>query len=406
MNVDIAKIWEDLALEDGGTIVYVVIDGVSGLPDPEQGGTELQVACTPNLDRLAKEASCGLLEVVGPGITPGSGPGHMALFGYDPLRYHIGRGVLSALGIDFDLREGDVAARVNFATVDSEGKVVDRRAGRIGSDTNRRLCSKIREGITLNDVSSFFLETVSEHRAVLILRGPGLEGNLHDTDPQQTGMLPLDPEPLDEESEKTAALVRSFIDQARDILSDENQANMILLRGFQRYEVFPSLKKRFCLQGLCIAEYPMYRGLSRLIGMEIAGPPKDLDSSFDTLKNRYGDGHSFYFLHIKKTDSSGEDGDFDRKVQAIEKVDQLMPVIANLNPDVLVVTADHSTPAVMAAHSWHPVPAMIRSQIARGDEVDRFDEYACSRGVLGMRPGIHLMGLALAHAGRLSKYGA
>jgi len=406
MTADIAEIWENLILDHGGSIVYVVIDGVGGLPNPELGGTELQIAHTPNLNHLAKESSCGLLEVVGPGITPGSGPGHMALFGYDPLRYQLGRGVLSALGINFDLQEGDVAARVNFATLDSQGRIADRRAGRIDSDTNRRLCKKIKEGISLTHDTSFFLETVSEHRAVFILRGSGLESNLHDTDPQQVGMPPLDAEPLDETSQKTADLVRSFTAQAREILSQENKANMILLRGFQRYETFPSLKHRFGLKGLCIAEYPMYRGLSRLIGMEIAGPPKDMASSFDMLKDRYGDHHSFYFLHVKKTDSTGEDGDFDRKVQAIENVDQLMPIVMNLNPDVLVVTADHSTPARMAVHSWHPVPVMINSKLARRDEVNAFDEYACSRGMLGLRPGIHLIGLALAHAGRLAKYGA
>ncbi len=406
--MDITEVWEHLALQHGGTIVYMIIDGVGGLPDLERGGTELQVAHTPNLDQLARESSCGLLELVGPGITPGSGPGHLALFGYDPLSYEVGRGVLSALGINFDLREGDVAARVNFATVDRQGKVVDRRAGRIDSGTNRRLCKKIREGVNLNYDGAFFLETVSEHRAVMVLRGPGLGGKLRDTDPQQTGMVPLEAEPQNEESGngKTADIVRSFTEQVREILADEVKANMVLLRGFQRYEPFPSLKKRFGLKGLCIAEYPMYRGMSRLIGMEVAGPPGDMDSSFHTLKARYGDGHDLYFLHIKKTDSTGEDGDFRGKVEAIESVDRLVPMAMDLKPDVLVVTADHSTPVCMGVHTWHPVPVLIHSKFARRDEVDAFDEYACSRGALGLRPGIHLMGLALAHAGRLAKYGA
>lgn len=402
--MDITKVWENLALPEGGTIVYVVLDGVGGLPDPKRGGTELQVAQTPRLDQLAAESACGLLEIVGPGITPGSGPGHLALFGYDPLQYNPGRGVLSALGIDFELKEGDVAARVNFATVDNNGRVTDRRAGRIDTKTNERLCKQIREKVKL-DVD-FFFQTVSEHRAVFVLRQDGLGGHVADTDPQKTGVPPADPEALSEDSQKTAQVIQSFLEQTRKILSDEKKANMILLRGFEKYSPFPSLKERFGLTGICIAEYPMYRGVSRLIGLDIAEVPKGLEESFRTLEDLFGDDHDFYFLHVKKTDSTGEDADFDRKVEVIEAVDHLMPMAANLMPDVLVVTADHSTPAQMGGHSWHPVPVMLRSRMARVDPVGSFDEFACSQGSLGIRAGTHIMGMALAHAGRLKKYGA
>ena len=403
--MDITRVWEDLSLSEGGTIVYVVLDGLGGLPR-KPGGTELEEARTLNLDRLAKESACGLLETVGPGMTPGSGPGHLALFGCDPLRHPLGRGILSALGIDFELREGDVAARVNFATADEAGRVTDRRAGRIDSEMNRRLCRKIREEVTLDFEGSYFLETVSEHRAVFVLRGPDLGGALRDTDPQDTGKRPLEPEALDEGSRKTAGLVRSFLEKTGPVLACEKRANAILLRGFDRYSPFKGLEARFGLRGLCVAEYPMYRGISRLLGMDIAPPPEGIEGSVESLETHFGKDHDFYFLHIKKTDSSGEDGDFDEKVRVIEKMDKLMPRVRELEPEVLVVTADHSTPAVMGKHSWHPVPLMIRSRFARVDAVEAFHEEACLRGSLGLRPGLHLMGLALAHAGRLKKYGA
>lgn len=407
MNIpaEIAELWSSLATPRGGKIVYVVLDGVGGLPDKERGGTELQVAKTPNLDKLAKRSSCGLLEVVAPGVTPGSGPGHLTLFGYHPLKYRLGRGVLSSLGIDFDLQEGDIAARANFATIDGEGKISDRRAGRIATELNQRLCQKIRDRVHLDFDGEFFFETVSEHRAVLVLRGEGLGGDLPDTDPQSTGIPPQQLQTNSEASAKTAKLINSFIEQVKDTLADELPANMVLLRGFEKYHPLPSLRDRFKLKGVCIADYPMYRGVSRLLGMEVLSPPGGMEKRFEALTNCYGD-YDFYFLHVKKTDSYGEDADFDHKVQIIEELDRLMPQVTALEPDVLVVTADHSTPAVMGRHSWHPVPVMLAAATAKIDSVSSFDEYACIQGSLGTRPGVHLMGLALANAGRLKKFGA
>lgn len=404
--MDITTVWEQLIRHEGGKIIYLILDGVGGLPVREKGGTELQVANIPHLDQLAKNSSCGLLEVVGPGITPGSGPGHLALFGYDPLKYRLGRGILSALGIGFALQTGDVAARVNFATIDAQGNITDRRAGRISTQTNRALCEKIRKRVTLNFEGEYFLETVSEHRAVFMLRGPGLSGDLSDTDPQRTGLPPADPQARSEEGRRTADLVRSFVEQAREILSAEEQANMILLRGFDSYHPYPSLKDRFGLQGVCLADYPMYRGVSRLLGLDILPSPGNLEERFRQLQACYREKYDFYFLHVKHTDSHGEDRNFDAKVAVLEAVDTLIPHIINVQPDVLVVTADHSTPASMGMHSWHPVPVMISAQTARSGDVESFDEYACARGSLGLRPTLHLMGLALAHAGRLQKYGA
>jgi 2,3-bisphosphoglycerate-independent phosphoglycerate mutase len=268
------------------------------------------------------------------------------------------------------------------------------------------LCKQIREAVKLDYEGSFFLETVSEHRAVVVLRGGNLGSKVRDTEPPRIGVPPLEPRALDEDSKRTASLAQSFVDQARDILSDQERANMVLLRGFDTYAPLASLESRFGLRGVCIAEYPMYRGIGRLLGMRIEPPPEDIEAAFQCLRARYGDDYDFFYLHIKQTDSSGEDGDFEKKVKVIERVDRLMPMLMDLKPDVLVVTADHSTPVCMRSHSWHPVPLMIHSRVARIDEVDAFDEYACMRGALGIRPGLHLMGLALAHAGRLMKYGA
>ncbi len=408
MNIpaDITELWEDLAMPQGGKIVYVVLDGVGGLPDRERGGTELQVANTPNLDKLAEQSSCGLLEIVAPGVTPGSGPGHLTLFGYHPLKYRLGRGVLSSLGINFALQEGDVAARANFATMDDEGNISDRRAGRIATDLNQCLCQKIRDKVKLDFDGEFFFETVSEHRAVLVLRGENLGGDLPDTDPQRTGVAPNPPQANSAESEKTALLVNSFIEQVKEVLRDEAPANMVLLRGFEKYHPLPSLFDRFKLKGVCIADYPMYRGVSRLLGMEVLSPPGGMEKRFQALADCYGEEYDFYFLHVKKTDSYGEDADFDHKVELIEEVDGLIPQVTALEPDVLVVTADHSTPAIMGRHSWHPVPVMLAAATAKIDPVSSFDEYACIHGSLGTRPGTHLMGLALANAGRLRKFGA
>lgn len=403
--MDISETWEELA-QQGGRIVYLVLDGGGGLPHPPHGRSALQAAQTPNLDRLAQAGSCGLLELVGPGITPGSGPGHLALFGYDPLRHRIGRGVLSALGIDFPLQPGDLAARVNFATLDADGVITDRRAGRIESALNEHLCRQIRDGLDLDFGGEVFLETVSGHRAALVLRGPALEDTVSDTDPQRTGVAPPPAQATQTKGEPAAQLLNAIVEQAGRILAGRDAANGLLLRGIERFEPLPSLEQRFGLRGLCLARYPMYRGLSRLLGMDLIDPPADFGAAVAALEAHYDDGHGLYFLHIKETDKAGEDGDFDAKVAALEAADRELDTLLEMQPEVLVVTADHSTPALMGAHSWHPVPVVVHSPCARRDSVERFDEAACTAGLLGLRPGVHLMGLALANAGRLRKFGA
>jgi 2,3-bisphosphoglycerate-independent phosphoglycerate mutase len=385
-------------------IVLMVLDGLGGLPSERGGATELESAETPVLDRLATDGICGLHQPVGTGITPGSGPSHLALFGYDPLRYDVGRGVLSALGIDFDLGRNDVAARGNFCTLDDQGRVVDRRAGRIPTEVNRDLCERLRE-IELPGVE-LFVETVKEYRLLLVLRGEGLSGELADTDPQETGEQPLYPEPLSAEAEKTASLVTEFLDQARRILTDHHPANMVLLRGFSKPPEWPSSEQVFGLRAAAIAAYPMYRGVAKLVGMDVLAGGLSVEEELQTLETHWDD-YDYFFLHVKPTDSAGEDGDFGRKVQLIEEVDAQIPRLLKLEPDVLVVTGDHSTPSLLKYHSWHPVPVLLWSKYCRADSVNRFGERACMGGGLGPRiPAVDLMPLAMANALRLQKFGA
>jgi len=388
----------------GKKIVLFVMDGLGGLPHPETGLTELESARTPNLDALAGRSSLGALIPVGHGITPGSGPGHLSLFGYDPAEYLIGRGALSALGVGFDLRAGDLAARLNLATLDEEGRILDRRAGRPTDEVGRRVVEKARAGLVPPDGVEVFLDHEKEHRAVLILRGQGLEAELSDTDPQETGVPPLPVGALEPGSEKSAALMQGVLDQIRELLKDEPVVNGVLARGFAAYEGYPGFQDRYGLKAVAIAQYPMYRGVARLVGMDVRDIPADPTQLVDLLRDRF-DEYDFFFLHFKYTDSRGEDGDFQGKVEAIESVDALIPGILGLNPEVLIVTGDHSTPANLAAHSWHSVPTLIASPWARPTGVS-FGESECRKGDLGTFEGKHLMSLALAHAGRLAKFGA
>lgn len=396
---------QTLARDADSKVVLLVMDGLGGLPLEAGGPTELEAARTPNLDRLAAEGMSGLHVAVGAGITPGSGPAHLGLFGYDPLRYDVGRGVLSALGIGFDLAPPDVAARGNFCTVNEDGLVVDRRAGRLDTDTNRRLSERLRQ-VDLPGVE-LFVEPEKDYRFVLVLRGDGLSGEVDDTDPQRTGRAPLRPAALTDGARRTAELVGTFVTEARRILGDEDRGNMVLLRGFSQLPDWPRFPKVFGVRAAAVAAYPMYRGAGRLVGMDVVDAGESWESELAALERCWGD-HDFFFLHFKKTDSAGEDGDFDRKVALIEEVDATIPRILDLDPDVLVVTGDHSTPPAMKTHSWHPVPVLLWApDTVRPDLVERFGERPCLAGALGPRiPAPQLMPLAFAHAGRLEKFGA
>jgi 2,3-bisphosphoglycerate-independent phosphoglycerate mutase len=392
-----------LAKQETAKILLVVMDGLGGLPSLLTGRTELETARTPHMDALAEKGICGL-HTLGPGITPGSGPGHLGLFGYDPFEYQVGRGVLSALGIDFDLHKGDVAARGNFCTVDADGVITDRRAGRLATEKNQELCTLLRE-IELPGVE-LFVETVKDYRFLLVLRGKGLSGEVEDTDPQEVGQKPLQPVARSKEALKTAKLVGQFVDRAMEILKDHHPANMVLTRGFSMHPDWPTMQQAYGLNPAVIAVYPMYRGVAKLVGMQVLQTGATLEEEIETLE-KYWNERDFFFLHVKPTDSAGEDGDFDRKVSIIEEVDRYLPRLLALKPDVILLTGDHSTPATMKFHGWQPVPVVLWSPWCRPDEVKSFGERACIQGGLGPRiPAKHLMPIMLANAHRLEKYGA
>jgi 2,3-bisphosphoglycerate-independent phosphoglycerate mutase len=397
------ELMRDLAIESRSKIVLFVADGLGGLPREPGGPTELEAAATPHLDDLVARNVCGLSIPVAPGITPGSGPGHLGLFGYDPLRYTIGRGVLEALGIDFDLGPDDVAARGNFCTVDEGGKITDRRAGRIGTDVARGLVEKLR-GVRIKG-AEIFVEPVRDYRFVLVIRAPGLGDAIADTDPGTEGVAPHRPRAHDPAAQRTAAILASFIDQAAKILADDRPANMITLRGIAKRPPIPQFGEVYGLRAGAIAVYPMYRGLARLVGMTIHPPGTDLAGQVEALR-RHWDDADFFFVHYKYTDAAGEDGDFARKVARIEEVDAAMPGIMDLAPDVLLVTGDHSTPSALRSHSWHPVPVLLAAKTCRPDAATTFGERACLRGGLGQIEAKYLLPLAMAHAGRLAKFGA
>ena len=400
VDLDILR---DLVIPNTTRIVMIVMDGLGGAPMVEGGPTELEAAHTPNLDALAARSSCGQHDPIGVGITPGSGPSHLALFGYDPIRYQIGRGVLEAVGIEFPLTRQDVASRGNFCSVDERGKVTDRRAGRISTEENRRLCELLRT-IQVPGVQ-VLVETVKDHRFILVLRGEGLCGGVTETDPQQLGLEPFPAEALMPEAHRTAGFVNQFIERTRTVLANERPANMILLRGFSKYPEIPTLTDLYGLRCAAIAVYPMYRGVANLVGMAPLATGPSIADEFETLA-RHLDEYDFFYLHVKKTDSAGEDGDFDRKVAIIEEVDQQIPSLMDMGPDVVIVTGDHSSPAVLRSHSWHPVPLLISSRYARGSSAKVFSETACASGALGRLPAAAIMRIALANALRLTKFGA
>jgi len=400
MDLNLVK---QLAIPSSSKIVMLVSDGLGGLPREVDGRSELEVARLPNLHALAARSLCGLIEMVGPGITPGSGPGHLALFGYDPYTYQIGRGVLEGCGIDLELRPSDVASRGNFCTLDEEGRVVDRRAGRISTETCERLCRKLGQ-IRLEEVE-LIVRPVKEHRLVVVFRGKGLSDALADSDPLVTGQAPLAVMPIRPEAERTAALVNRFLDQTRGVLKDERPANMILLRGFAAPPNLPSFPELFLLRAAAITCYAMYRGLAKLVGMDSLPFSRDLDDELRALSANYHR-YDFFFVHFKGTDRAGEDGDFEGKVAALEELDRHIPAFLELQPDVFIVTGDHSTPAVLKGHSWHPVPFLLWSRSCRPNGVSRFTERDCDAGRGGRMRAVDLMPLAMANALRFKKFGA
>lgn len=401
--MEIQDLVRTLKTTNSSKIVLLVADGLGGLPLEPGGKTELETANTPHLDALAQVGTLGSMIPIKPGITPGSGPGHLGLFGYDPLEHLIGRGVLEAVGVGFAMGRNDVAIRCNFCTLDAQGRITDRRAGRIATEESAPLAIKLRD-VKIPGVE-VFVEPVKEHRFVVVFRAPGLGGKVHDTDPQKTGVPPLDPVPVDDASRKTAEVAKAFYQQAVKILAGHPKANGLTMRGFAAMPNLPTYQEVYGLKAAAIAVYPMYKGLASLVGMEIVGKPNSLDEEIDVLEQHWKD-FDFFFVHFKYTDSRGEDGNFNAKVQMIEQFDAIIPRVRALKPDVLIVTGDHSTPAKMSSHSWHSVPVLLSADLCRTDACQSFGETECLRGGLGQFEAKYLMPLALAHADRLGKYGA
>ena len=399
--IDLAEL-RDCYINTPSKIVLLVVDGLGGLAHPDTGLSELETARLPHLDAMAQESACGLTTPVLPGVAPGSGPGHLALFGYDPLKHIIGRGALEALGIDVELRPGDVAARGNFCTVDAQGLLTDRRAGRIPTELSAPICARI-DRIELEGVQVDVFP-VQDYRFVLRLRGAGLSAAVAETDPQQTGVPALSARALNAGAEHTAGLVNQFVRQAAQLMAEEDRANMLLLRGFAQMPSLPPMGEVYRMNPAAIAAYPMYRGLATVAGMQVIPTGRHFADEVDTLRRNFA-AHDFFFIHYKPADAAGEDGDFDAKVRCLEELDPLIPAIRELAPDVFMVAGDHSTPAITAGHSWHPVPFMLNSRLTRGEGMPAFSERTCRQGPLGSIPATSIMALGMSHAGKMAKYG-
>jgi len=396
------KIAQEISIETPSKIILLVLDGLGGLPIKKE--TELEAAYTPHLDRLAAKSVCGLTDPVFMGITPGSGPAHLALFGYDPLKYLLGRGILEALGSGVEVGKNDLVARGNFATL-KDGLVIDRRAGRIPTSENEKLCQRLSSSLkSIGGVRVAFYPG-KEHRFVVKFSGEGLSDALSDADPQKENMPRAPAQALSQKASKTARVVNNFLDKVTDLLKDSPKTNTVLLRGFSKYPSLPTMSELYKLKPAAIANYPMYKGLARLVGMEILDTGQNLSDLLDTAEKNYKN-YDFFYIHVKKTDSAGEDGNFEAKKEAIEEADRYIPRLTALQPDVLAVTSDHSTPSLLKSHSWHPNPFLLFSKTSQPDKVTKFSEIECSQGYLGRFQAVYAMPLILAHAQKLKKFGA
>lgn len=404
--MDVEKILPEIVKKNENKILLVVMDGLGGLPDPNTGKTELESAKKPNLDSFAKSGMCGLSIPVLPGITPGSGPAHISLFGYDPIQHQIGRGVLEVCGIGMEMNKNDIAIRGNFATIDKNRNVIDRRAGRIPTEENKKIVEILSSKIKEISGVKIIIQTVKEHRLAILLRGENLSPFVTENDPQKEGLPLKEIVPIKEEAVFTAKILNEFLKQVEQTLSDiDTKAKTILLRGFSGIPEIETFEKRYLLKPVCIASYPMYKGLSKIVGMDVINGLETIDDQLKALNDVYND-YDFFYLHYKKTDSSGEDGNFSKKIAAIEEFDEKISKIKNLKFEVICITGDHSTPCLLKGHSWHPVPVVIVSKNSIPDDVDCFTEKACAKGMLGTIYAKDIMLILMANALKLEKFGA
>ena len=407
MKVD--DIYSELTLQPKGKMALVVLDGIGDIATPEQGyQTPLEAAKTPNLDALAKESALGRLYPTAPGITPGSGPGHLGLFGYDPLEFQVGRGVIESLGLGLDLIPGDVAARANFCTLDDQNIVTDRRAGRIETSICEELCALLAEKIQKIDDVEVIVKPGKSHRFVVIFRGPGMEGPLSDSDPHREG-LPIPPaqavDATNAKARKTAEIIGKFYQLALPVLRGRQPANGFLMRGIAHKPAIPTFDVRYKLKPACIAIYPMYKGLAQLVGMDKLEGSQNIAEEMRRYVKEY-DNYDYFFIHFKNTDMYGEDGNFKAKTQAVEEFDAALPILLEKRPDVIAITGDHSTPCAVQGHSWHPQPVLLHSKYSGCDGLERFTEKAANCGSLGHFEAKYLIRHMQANLKMFDKFGA
>ncbi len=402
-------LYSELTLKPNAKLVLLVLDGLGDLATKEQNYlTPLEAASTPNLDALSKESAQGRMIPVAPGITPGSGPGHLGLFGYDPLEFQVGRGVIEALGLGVELKPGDVCARANFATLDPKGIVTDRRAGRIPTETCEKLCAMLSAKIKKLGDTQVIIKAGKEQRFVVVFRGKGLEGPLTDADPNREGFAiptvkPRDPK--NAKQKKMAKLIADFYKAALPIIAKEKPANGFLMRGIAHQPEIPLFEERYRLKPACLAVYPMYKGLAQLVGMDKIEGPQTIAEQFERYLTDY-DKYDFFFIHYKYTDKAGEDGNFAAKQKAIEDLDAALPILLKKKPDVLAITGDHSTPCALKGHSWHPQPLLLHSAVSGWDKLERFTETGANSGSLGVFDAKFLIRLMQANAKMFDKFGA
>ena len=407
MNLD--AIYSELTLKTNVKLALVVLDGLGDLATKEQGYlTPLEAAVTPNLDALSRDSAQGRMIPLAPGLTPGSGPGHLGLFGYDPLEVQVGRGVIEALGLGMELKPGDVCARANFATLDSKGIVTDRRAGRIPTETCEKLCALLSAKVKKIGDTQVLIQAGKEHRFVVIFRGKGLEGPLTDADPNREGLPIPTVKPRDAKSagqKKVAKLIADFYKLALPVIASQKPANGFLMRGIAHQPHIPLFEERYRLKPAALAVYPMYKGLAQLVGMRKIEGPQTIKEQFERYLAEY-DNYDFFFIHYKYTDKYGEDGNFAAKQKAIEEFDAALPILLRKKPDVLAITGDHSTPVALHGHSWHPQPVLLHSANSGSDKLQRFTETGANTGSLGIFEAKYLIRLMQANARMFDKFGA
>ncbi len=408
---------------DRRRILLIIFDGLGDRPVKELGSkTPLEAAPKANLDWFANNGMNGLLDPIGPGIRPGSDTSHLALFGYDPLEVYTGRGPFEAAGVGIELQRGDVAFRCNFASVDENRVLTDRRAGRIKDGTDK--LAESLDGMKLGRVKVLF-RAGTEHRAVLVLRGKGLSPKVTDTDPHEEGQKIPESKPLEPKAKATAKALNAFTRRAYDILSEhpvnkarvakgEAPANMVVARGAGIAPDLPPISEKLGVKAAGIAGVALIKGMFRAVGMdvlEVKGATGGLDTDMVAKAEaalKALETYDLVVVNVKAADLCGHDGRSADKIKVIERIDQMMGHFkANLPPDVIFAfTADHSTPVAVMDHSGDPVPVTIYGDGIRVDEVPHFDERSAAHGSLGRIRGRDLMPILLNQANRTEKFGA